>query len=78
MRYAAGAVFRYAIALGLADNDPTYGLKDALIRTQVQHRAAITDPAQVGALLRAIDGFAGQRTTRLALQLLALTYVLAS
>ncbi|MEC7962465.1 MAG: integrase, partial [Pseudomonadota bacterium] len=48
MRSAAGAVFRYAIALGLADNDPTYGLKDALIRPQVQHRAAITDPAQVG------------------------------
>lgn len=73
MRSAAGAVFRYAIALGLADNDPTYGLKDALIRPQVQHRAAITDPAQVGALLRAIDGFSGQRTTRLALQLLTLT-----
>ncbi len=73
MRSAAGAVFRYAIALGLADNDPTYGLKDALIRPQVQHRAAITDPVQVGALLRAIDAFAGQRTTRLALQLLALT-----
>lgn len=73
MRSAAGAVFRYAIALGLADNDPTYGLKDALIRPQVQHRAAITDPAQVGALLRAIDGFSGQRSTRLALQLLSLT-----
>lgn len=73
MRSAAGAVFRYAIALGLTDNDPTYGLKDALIRPQVQHRAAITDPAQVGALLRAIDGFSGQRSTRLALQLLSLT-----
>lgn len=73
MRSAAGAVFRYAIALGLADNDPTYGLKDALIRPQVQHRAAITHPAQVGALLRAIDGFTGQRSTRLALQLLSLT-----
>ena len=73
MRSAAGAVFRYAIALGLADNDPTYGLKDALIRPQVQHRAAITDPAQVGALLRAIDGFTGQRSTCLALQLLSQT-----
>jgi integrase len=73
MRSAAGAVFRYAIALGLADNDPTYGLKDALIRPQVQHRASITDPGQVGALLRAIDGFTGQRSTRLALQLLSLT-----
>lgn len=73
MRSAAGAVFRYAIALGLADNDPTYGLKDALIRPQVQHRAAIADPAQVGALLRAIEGFSGQTSTRLALQLLSLT-----
>ncbi len=73
MRSAAGAVFRYAIALGLADNDPTYGLKDALIRPQVRHRAAITDPTQVGALLRAIDGFSGQTSTRLALQLLSLT-----
>lgn len=67
MRSAAGAVFRYAIALGLADNDPTYGLKDALIRPQVRHRAAITDPTQVGALLRAIDGFSGQTSTCLAL-----------
>ena len=64
---------RYAIALGLADNDPTYGLKDALTRPQVRHRASITDPVQVGALLRAIDGFTGQRSTRLALQLLSLT-----
>jgi integrase len=73
MRSAAGAVFRYAIALGLADNDPTYGLKDALIRPRSKHRPAITDPVQVGGLMRAIDGFSGQRTTRLALQLLALT-----
>ena len=73
MRSAAGAVFRYAIALGLADNDPTYGLKDALIRPKPKHRAAITDPSGVGGLMRAIDEFSGQRTTRLALRLLALT-----
>ncbi|MFC3614758.1 tyrosine-type recombinase/integrase [Lutimaribacter marinistellae] len=73
MRSAAGAVFRYAIALGLADNDPTYGLKDALIRPTARHRAAITDRSGVGALMRAVDGFSGQRTTQLALQLLALT-----
>lgn len=34
MRSAAGAVFRYAIALGKADNDPTFGLKDALMASQ--------------------------------------------
>ncbi|MFD2740807.1 tyrosine-type recombinase/integrase [Sulfitobacter aestuarii] len=75
LRSAAGAVFRYAIALGKAENDPTYGLKDALIQHKVTHRAAITDPKEVGALMRAIDGFSGQRTTRLALQLLSITAV---
>ena len=73
MRSAAGAVFRYAIALGKADNDPTFGLKDALVRPTVTHRAAILDPHQIGALCRAIDGFVGQRATRLALQLLSIT-----
>ncbi|MFD1341483.1 tyrosine-type recombinase/integrase [Litorisediminicola beolgyonensis] len=73
MRSAAGAVFRYAIALGKAENDPTFGLKDALVRPKTTHRAAVTDPDQLGALCRAISGFSGQPTTRLALQLLALT-----
>jgi integrase len=73
MRSAAGQVFRYAIALGIAENDPTYGLKDALTKAPVRHRSALTDPEQVGALMRAIWGFDGQPTTRLALQLLAMT-----
>ncbi|WP_171230688.1 integrase arm-type DNA-binding domain-containing protein [Ruegeria sp. HKCCA4008] len=73
MRSAAGAVFRYAISQGLIDNDPTFGLKDALVRPKPNHRAAILDPEGVGALLNAIDGFEGQPTTRIALQLLALT-----
>jgi len=41
----------------------------------VTHRAAITEPKAVGALLRAIDDIDGQVTTRAALQLLALTFV---
>ncbi|WP_170359532.1 tyrosine-type recombinase/integrase [Ruegeria arenilitoris] len=73
MRSAAGAVFRFAISQGLIDNDPTFGLKDALVRPKPNHRAAILDPEGVGALLNAIDGFEGQPTTRIALQLLALT-----
>ena len=31
--------------------------------------AAITDPKELGALLRAIEGYSGQPATRLALQL---------
>ncbi|WP_283425740.1 tyrosine-type recombinase/integrase [Shimia sagamensis] len=73
MRAAASAVFRYAIAVGHLDNDPTYALKAALVRPQVKHRSAITDPAKVGGLLRAIDGYEGDPLTRIALSLLAYT-----
>jgi integrase len=41
----------------------------------VNHRAAITEPKELGALLRAIEGYSGQPTTRLALQLSALLFV---
>ena len=73
MRSAAGQVFRYAIAQGLIENDPTFGLKDALTRAPVKHRSALINPEQVGGLMRAIEGFDGQPATRIALQLLAMT-----
>ncbi len=72
LRARIGSVFRYAVASGLAETDPTYALRDALIRPTRQHRAAITDPTAFGALLREINVFDGQVTTRIALQLLAL------
>ncbi|MGP6088602.1 tyrosine-type recombinase/integrase [Antarctobacter jejuensis] len=72
LRSKIGGVFRYAVANGAAESDPTYALQDALIRPRATSRAAITDPKAFGALLRAIDGFHGQTTTRIGLQLLAL------
>ncbi|MFZ1662891.1 MAG: integrase arm-type DNA-binding domain-containing protein [Paracoccaceae bacterium] len=72
LRAKISAVFRYAVATGSATTDPTYALKDALIRPKPKPRAAITDPKALGALMRAIDGFHGQAVTRIALQLLAL------
>lgn len=59
------------MASGLAENDPTYALRDALIRPNRVHRAAITEPKALGALMREIDVFEGQATTRIGLQLLA-------
>jgi integrase len=41
----------------------------------VTHRATIVEPNAVGALLRAIDGFEGQVTTKLALKLAPLVFV---
>jgi integrase len=72
LKTTIGAVFRYAIANGLAENDPTAALKDALIRPKVKSRAAITDKDKLGGLLRSIDGYDGQTTTRIGLQLLAI------
>lgn len=72
IRSTVGAVFRYAIANGLAENDPTFALRDALIRQKTKSRAAITDPKALGGLMRAISGYEGQNTTRLGLELLAI------
>jgi integrase len=69
LRSTCGMVFRYAIATGRADRDPSADLRGALTTHQVTHRAAIVEPAHIGALLRAIDGFDGQPTTRAALRL---------
>jgi len=72
LRAKVSAVFRYAVANGTATTDPTYALKDALIRPTAKPRAAIIDVNALGDLMRAIDGFHGQAVTRIALQLLAL------
>ncbi|MBL4768165.1 MAG: tyrosine-type recombinase/integrase [Rhodobacteraceae bacterium] len=72
LRSRIGSVFRYAVASGIAETDPTYALKDALIRPIRVHRSAITDPKSLGRLMVEIDSFEGQATTRIALKLLAL------
>ena len=74
LRGRIGEVFRYAIATGRCANDPTTALRGALIRPHVSHRAAIIDAKAFGALLRAIDGYSAP-ATRIALQLLAVTFV---
>lgn len=54
-----------------AKADPAALLGSALIAPKVRHRAAITDPAKVGQLLRDIDAYQGAPITRLALQIAA-------
>ena len=72
---ACGQVFRYAIATGRAERDPTPDLLGALKPVLVQHMAAITDPKRVGELLRAIESYKGMPITRAALQLAPLVFV---
>ena len=75
LRSTVGAVFRFAIATGRAERDPTGDLRGALITPTVTHRATIVEPNAVGALLRAIDGFEGHASTRHALRLAPLLFV---
>ena len=73
-RQVAGRVFRYAVATGRAERDPTGDLRDALKPRHAKHRAAITEATEVGHLLVAIDGFQGTPVVKAALQLSALLF----
>ena len=70
-----GQVMRYAIATGRAERDITADLRGALAPVPTKNRAALTDPARVGELLRAIDGYQGEPSTAAALKLAPLTFV---
>jgi len=68
-------VFRYAVAIGLIESDPSRDLKGALAKARGSHFAALTDPQDVGGLLRAVDAYQGSLETRTALLLGILTFV---
>jgi integrase len=66
---SCGQVFRYAVATGRADRDPTGDLRGALPPAREGHFPAVTEPTKVGDLLRAIEGYRGTLTVRVALRL---------
>ena len=68
-KQTAGQVFRYAIATGRAERDPSADLKGALKIPTKKHLAAITEPKDVGKLLVAIEGFQGTASVKAALRL---------
>lgn len=74
VKQRCGQIFRYAVATGRAERDPTADLRGALATPKTQHRAAITDPARIGELLRAIHGYAGSFATLCALKLSPLVF----
>lgn len=71
----ASQVFRYAIATGRAERDPSADLKGALQPVVSKKRAAITEPVKVAALLRAIHAYSGQFVTCCALKLAPVLFV---
>jgi len=70
-----GQVFRYAVATGRAERDPTGDLRGAIPPASAKHMATITDPKEIAGLLRSIDDYMGGIVTRCALQLAPLVFV---
>ena len=52
-----GQIFRFAIASGWAKYDPTSALIGALSPRQNQHYATLTDPSEIGILMRAMRAY---------------------
>ena len=71
----SGQVFRYAIATGRADRDPSADLRGALAPWKPQHYPAPTDPAAVGELMRAIEGYTGGNVVKAMLRMAPLVFV---
>lgn len=70
-----GQVFRYAVATGRAERDPSGDLRGALPPVKGTHFAATTEPKRVAEILRALDGYEGTLTVRCALRLAPLVFV---
>jgi integrase len=74
MLQTCSQVFRYGIATGRCSRDVAADLRGALAPHVAKHMAAVS-PKELPELLAVISRYDGETTTRLGLQLLALTFV---
>ena len=70
-----GQIFRYAVATGRAERDTAADLRDALSPVKATNFASITEPKAIGALLRDIEAYPGNRIVRAALQMAPYVFV---
>ena len=70
----AGQVWRYAVATGRAQRDISADIRGALKPHHGKHFAAITEPLELGKLIRVIRGYQGGPIVRAALQLAPLLF----
>lgn len=75
VRQTCGQIFRYAVATGRAERDPSVDLKGAIPPVKKSHLASITDPVKIGQLLRDLDGYKGRFVTICAMKLAPLVFV---
>lgn len=69
----ASQVFRYGVASGLCDKDPTRDIADALITKTTKHHAALTNPNDVGRLISDIEAYDGTLVVKLLMKMSYLT-----
>lgn len=70
-----GQIWRYAVSTGRAEYDVTVSLRGALPPARETHLGAITEPSEIGKLLRNIDEYKGSEVVRHALKLAPLVFV---
>tara|TARA_R100001443_G_scaffold35570_1_gene49334 strand:+ start:1303 stop:2493 length:1191 start_codon:yes stop_codon:yes gene_type:complete len=70
----AGQIYRYAIASGRAERDPSADLAGAMVAHKTKHFAALTEPADVAKLMVAIDGYHGYPVVTAALKISPLLF----
>ena len=75
IKQMCGQIFRYAVALDLVQRDVTVDLRGALTVIPRSHHAALTEPKEVAALMRAIHGYEGYPVAKAALKLAPLVFV---
>lgn len=75
VRQICSKVFRYAITIGKVERDPAADVRGALPPVTVKHHPSITDPKEIGPLLRALDSFRGTHIVRCALRLAPIVFL---
>jgi hypothetical protein len=70
-----GQVFRYAVATGRAESDPSRDLRGALTPWKPEHYPTLTDTREVGRLLRDIEAYEGGFITKCAMKLSPMLFV---
>ena len=70
----AGQIFRYAVATGRAERDPSVDLKGALAQPTKTHFKAITEPNEIASLMLAIHNYQGSPAVMAALKLSPLLF----
>ncbi len=75
IKQVCGQIFRFGVAIGWVERDVTTDLRGALAVVPRTNFAAITEPKEAGALMRAIFGYRGHCVAVAALKLSPLLFV---